>query len=273
MTDTVPEIAFLQLDPLFIDVPEGRLRDVDPEKVKQFAVSMRDVGQITAIEVIPGQKAGRWTLNAGAHRLAAAIEAKLPFVIATVFEGTADQRRLREIDENLYRAELTPYDQAAFLAERRAIYERINDSPRRHGRSKAGTRDNLSPKKQLSFFDDVTERFGIGRKTVIRALKRKGLISAEVWHRLRGHPVSKIASELDKLARLNDAEQRRVVRLLMQEVRPAKNVSAALRALSDEPIENDDDRRYRQLTALWGKASPKVKADFLAFAAKREKAA
>lgn len=256
------ETVLLHLDPALVDVPEDRLRDVDPVKVSEFAASMRQVGQLTPIEVYAGPTPGRYTLIAGANRLAAAKEAPLASIMAIPFEGTADQRRLREIDENLFRYELNPYDQAAFLAERRRIFERLNGPVRAGRRKQTGNSDNLS---QLTFFDDVTSKFGLPRRMVERALRRQASISAEVWHRLRGHPLSKIATELDKLARLNEAEQRRVVRLLTQDVHPAKNVSAAVRALSDEPIESVDAKQFRRLCEAWSKAGAKARGDFRAY--------
>ena len=254
--------VLLHLDPGVIDIPDDRLRWVDPEKVAELASSFGEIGQLQPIEVLPANPKGRYRLIVGAHRVAAAKEAGLPSIMATVFDGTPDQRRIREIDENLYRAELSPYDQAAFLAERRVIYERLNGPVRAGRRSRPEIATNLS---QLSFFDDVTSKFALPRRMVQRALTRKNRISAEVWHRLRGHPVTKVATELDKLMRLNEAEQRKVVRLLMQDVHPAKNVSAALRALSDGPMESVDARQYRLLCAAWAKSGAKARRDFLAF--------
>src|SRR5580658_2190212 len=94
--------------------PEDRLRAIDPDKVAEFAISMADVGQLTPIEVAERDALGHRIIY-GAHRWAAAPIAGLPFIRAIIFTGTADERRLREIDENLFRSELTPYDEAAFL--------------------------------------------------------------------------------------------------------------------------------------------------------------
>lgn len=261
MTDAPQEL--LHLDPLLIEVPDDRLRDVDPEKVTQIGLSISENGQITPIEVILSTQSGPYILNAGAHRLAAVIEAGIPTIMAIVFDGNADQRRLREIDENLYRSELTPYDQASFLAERRAIFERLNGAIKPGKRSGTRARDNLSLIPQMSFFDEVTKKFGLPKKSVTRALKRHFGIAPEIWAKLRGHAVCKTATELDKLAKLDMANQHGVLRLLMQSDHPAKNVSAALRALSDQPARNVDDQQLDRLVAAWRKAGAKAKAAFL----------
>jgi ParB family chromosome partitioning protein len=253
--------TLLFLDPDTIDVAD-RLRWVDPARVDEIAVSMGEIGQLEPIGVGFDPATKRHRLIFGAHRLAAVKRAGLDTVKAINFDGTADQNRLREIDENLFRAELTPYDQAAFLAERRLIFERINGRVKPGRRSAGRTTGNLS---QLSFFDEVTGKFGLSRTVIERALKRHGRISNDLWTQLRGHPVCKIATEIDKLARLDDAEQRRVVRLMMQDTLPAKNVTAALRALSDKPIEDADARQFRRLTEAWSKAGPKARAKFEVF--------
>ncbi len=254
----------LTLDPGEIIIPEDRLREVDPEKVAELAQSMAGIGQFTPIVVWRKNPAGKYILIAGAHRVAAAKQSGLT-LSAVPFDGTPDEARILEIDENLYRAELTPYDQASFLAERRTIFERINGKvrPGRRGRGELGT--NLSS-KQTSFFDDITEKFGLPKKTVTRALRRHAAIAPEVWAQLRGHPVTKTASELDKLLKQHETVQRRIVRMLLQADRPAKNVTAALRALSDAPPVNPDDAQLEKLIALWGKTtSKKARAAFLDF--------
>lgn len=250
----------LILDPALIDVPEDRLRAVDPDRVAEMVESFKQTGQLAPIQV--RQHGARYVLNIGAHRHAAAV-ILAPFSLrATLTDGSADKLRLEEIDENLFRAELTPYDRAAFLAERRAIFERMNGTVRPGRRGRAGNSDNLS---QLSFFDDVTSKFGLPRRMIERSLKLKSALSDEIWRALRGHPVTRNGSELEKLAKLHETIQRRVVRLLMLGENPAKNVSAALRSMSDRPVESVDERQFRRLAEAWDKAGAKARKDFWLF--------
>src|ERR1700733_2056722 len=102
-----------------IEVPADRLRDTDADKVKELVVSFRERGQLQNIEVLPANAAGQYVLNIGLHRLLAARVLGWERTGAQIFNGTPQEARLREIDENLYRAELNPLDQAVFLAERR----------------------------------------------------------------------------------------------------------------------------------------------------------
>lgn len=246
-----------------IDVPDNRLRDADPERVDELAVSFTEIGQQQPIQVLPGDH-GRFVLNFGLHRYLAAERAGFTQIEAKLFDGSAAEARLREIDENLYRAELIPYDQAAFLAERRVIYEALN------GPVKAGRR-NSDKLSQLSFFDDVTGKFGLPKRMVQRALRRKGRIAPAVWEKLRGTPIAKNASQLDALAKLVPFEQGQVADLLL--LGDAKNVVDALRIARGVVAEIDPDQQQLQrLASAWAKAGSKARRQFLEFLRKTQEA-
>jgi len=156
----------LRLDQIV--VPDDRLRAADPIEVDKVAASMAEVGQLQDIEVRSENAEGKFPLNIGLHRMLAAQKIGKPTLWAHVFDGSDDEARLREIDENLHRHELNALDQAVFLAARREVYERL------HGKIVAGR-----PKKkigvharQFSFFDDTFDRFGLSRDVVKRALTR-----------------------------------------------------------------------------------------------------
>lgn len=226
-----PELLSIPLERVLI--PGDRLREVNADRVAMMAISMAEQGQITPIEVIAPDAEGRYAVNAGAHRVSAARAAGLTNILAVVFDGDATLRRLREIDENLYRAELSPFDQAVFLAERRRLYETLNGAVRR-GRPKKG----IAPRSgQLSFFDDTTAKFGITRKVVQNALTRYFALE-DLLPDLRRLKMDVSGAQLDALARLQPGERRRVIDQLqsgaptmasaLASVRPAKEAVSAL---------------------------------------------
>ena len=200
-----------RLDPAMVVVGD-RLRATHPEKVRQLAFSMTEKtggqprGQMTPIEVTGPDEAGRYQLVAGAHRLAAVIEAKLPEVVATIYEGDADpdQLRIREIDENLYRNDLSPYDFAGFLAERAKLFEKLN------GKIKQGPK-NLSQVEKNSFSIKTAEHLGFSKATIGRARTRFTNIASDVWWKLRGTEAAENGACLDALARLDADKQRAVI--------------------------------------------------------------
>jgi len=104
---------------------EDRLRSVNPDHAALIAESFRANGQMTPIEV-RRDEAGKFVLVAGAHRLAAARLAEMDQIAASIIDADADQARLREIDENLCRRDLTELDRAAFLAERKVVWAKLN---------------------------------------------------------------------------------------------------------------------------------------------------
>jgi ParB family chromosome partitioning protein len=240
--------------PLTAIAVEGRLREVDPRRAEELAISLREAGQITPVEVGPVREDGRHKLIVGAHRVAAARLAGLQAIQAIVYDGTPDQERLREIDENLYRRELSPLDQATFLAERRAIYERVV------GPVKAGRR-NRANFAQLDFFDDVARKFGFKRRLVQLALWRRNTIAPDAWSLLAGTKHAEKGSTLDAIARLAPELQLAVVKLLVSGA--AKTVRTALGALGVAPVVDPDAQQLQALASAWKNAGPQARDEFL----------
>ena len=121
-----------------------RLRLVlDEATVATIAGSMAELGLQSPVLLRPWRAAGSdawgredaglFALVAGAHRLDAARRLGWAHIEALIVEGTPDEVRLIEIDENLARAELTVLDRARFLAARKRIYLRLHPERRRGG--------------------------------------------------------------------------------------------------------------------------------------------
>lgn len=209
-----------------------RLRPVDPDKVAQVARSFAEVGQITDIEV--RQDGDAWMLVAGAHRLAAARSLGWKTIAATVFEGSGALARLREIDENLYRHELNPLDEAVFLAARAEIYLQLHPETAQY-KGRTGTRANLARvPKTRAFSQDVAERTGIGRRTVSRALTRFERLSPAARDAIRGTEIARTGAALDFLCGIAQEHQARVAQQALAadpKVRLAQRLAQAKQAV------------------------------------------
>jgi ParB family chromosome partitioning protein len=118
-------MADVQSIPMELIDVAPRLRAVDMDFAHLLAGAMADNGQQTAIELRP-MPGGRFDLVTGAHRMAAAAINKWSHIDGTVEAMTDDQKELRQIDENLLRRELSPFDRATFLAHRQAVYQRLH---------------------------------------------------------------------------------------------------------------------------------------------------
>ena len=129
-----------------IRVADGLRLALDEATVTTIAGSMEELGLQSPVLLRPWRAAGAersdawgredaglFALVAGAHRLEAARRLGWAHIEALIVEGTPDEVRLIEIDENLARAELTVLDRARFLATRKRIYLRLNPAQRRGG--------------------------------------------------------------------------------------------------------------------------------------------
>ncbi len=219
---------FVLIETSMIDRGE-RLRPIDPVWAAALGQVMRREGQRTPIEVcrLPGTK--RWTLVAGGHRHAAAERSNIVYLRAEIVSAAADDRRMREVSENLWRRDLEPIDRAAFLAEAVAIHKRrAGIDPLKDGRSgsiaarwQRQLRDdavdtNVTMTNVYGFADDVANELGLSRSAIERDLMLYRRLAPSVIAVLRDarHPVLGNATQLRAIAKLGADEQARVVALL-----------------------------------------------------------
>jgi ParB family chromosome partitioning protein len=148
-----------------IEVGE-RLRPVDNDAIALIAGSMSypNNGQLTPIKVRRLTE-GNYRLVAGAHRLAAAKLLKLHAIRAEIFEGTAEDALMCEIDENLCRTELSAADQAIFLQRKLELFE-VEGGKLRRGRDlrKSAKLAHLDPEEKKRFYKTVERQIGVPRR-------------------------------------------------------------------------------------------------------------
>lgn len=187
-----------------------RLRHPHPDDVRGIEVSMAERGLLAPISVREIGE-GKYRIVYGAHRflaaqnLWAAGDASWAEIDAFIIDCDDYEARMREIDENLKRAELTPYDKATFLAASHRLWAE------KHGNVRGGDRKS-KPKKfgfdqsevKPQFFRDTAERLGIDEETVRLAVKRRSKASDELWARLRGSDITRKGVLLDRLLKSHD---------------------------------------------------------------------
>jgi ParB family chromosome partitioning protein len=232
---------------------EDRLRSVNPDHAALIAESFRANGQMTPIEVRRDGK-GKFILVAGAHRLAAAKLAEMGEISATVINADEDQARLREIDENLCRRDLTELDRASFLAERKVVWAKLNPEAIVFKNKKSRT--NLSTIG--TFAEEVAERLGLSRRSIDRAINRHTALTSEVRAVLAHSRWADNGSVLDGLAKLSHEDQRKAAQALTREEDPARNLAAALAEFkpAQKVSRNQEiDQQFDGLMRAWGKAT------------------
>ncbi|MCA3365667.1 MAG: ParB N-terminal domain-containing protein [Roseomonas sp.] len=261
--NNAPMLDNIEMIPVDHILVEDRLRTVNPDHAALIAESFRANGQMTPIEVRRND-AGEFVLVAGAHRLAAARLAEMGEISATVIDADEDQARLREIDENLCRRDLTELDRAAFLAERKVVWAKLNPEAIVFKNKKSRT--NLSAIG--TFAEEVAERLGLSRRSIDRAINRHNALATDVRATLAHSRWADNGSVLDGLAKLAPEDQRKVAEALTREDDPARNLAAAIAEFAPHKkgSQADEQRQlFNRLTTAWKNASRATKDRFVDF--------
>jgi len=248
-----------------------RLRSISEDHAQVLAASMREQGGlIHAIEVAPIKGRGRfkYKLTAGGHRYRAAEILGWTEIKAEVVAVDPTNRRLREIDENLIRRELTALDRARFLAERKRIYEQLNPGARHGGDRRSDQAANLAT---WSFAADVAEKTGLSERTVRRACELAAKLSPEVVDRVAFSELADNQAALEALAKQPPERQLAVIKLMFREEDPARSVADALARLDGKSAKAPSEGGLlAKFVDLWGRMGAKDRRGVLAYLAEAD---
>lgn len=240
MQDALPDYVLVRTD----QIDRGdRLRPVDRVWAEALGQIMLREGQRTPIEVCRLPGANSFTLVTGGHRHAAAGLAGIVHLKAEIVSADRDDRRMREVSENLWRKDLDPIDRAAFVAEAVSIHKRragVAAAARRdasvpHAKAiTAEAQDTLDTMSNVyGWTDEVGAELGFSGRTLRRDLYVYRRLAPSMIDRLRAerHPVVRNATQLRALAKLEPPVQRDVVDTLIgaNGWEPAKTVAEAVR--------------------------------------------
>ncbi len=269
------EIKKLAFDQVEV-VEAQRIRPIDTEKLARLVASMGDVGQMSPIEVIEIEgKPGAYRLVAGYHRLRAAQDklSGLDGINAVVYRGASDENtiKLREIDENLARADLSHYDRANFIAQRAIIWEakngKIKQGPKNY-RQVGG--NSMDARNVRTFNAEVCEKFGLSRREVERHRTRLRNILPPVWAALRGTAIIHNGTQLDQIAGLGEEQQNALADLLFGDQRlKFSDAMKSLRGARAEPSPSAISEEAKALLKLWRATSAEGRRIFICGASKR----
>ena len=261
--NNAPMLDPIELIPVDQIHVEDRLRSVNPDHAALIAESFRANGQMTPIEV-RRDEAGKFVLVAGAHRLAAARLAEMDQIAASITDADEDQARLREIDENLCRRDLTELDRATFLAERKAVWIRLHPETAVVGRKKLKTNLSLIP----TFAADAAERLGLSPRSVDRAIRRSVALRDDVKALLAHSKWADNGAVLDGLSKLSPDDQYKAAHGLVRFPNPARNLAAAIAEFTPRPkgaAAAEAAQEYERLINSWRKARQAARRRFIDF--------
>ena len=239
-----------------------RLRDVDPDNVEMLAVSMDERGLGSPIWVRAAQTGPE--LIAGAHRLTAAKRIGWATIKAQVYDVDALEARMMEIDENLFRRDLSELDRAVSLAERKKLYEARHPEARKGGDRRSDQNDKfvaLIP----SFTTATAQKLGVDPRTVQRSIARTG-IAKDVRRLIATTWIATKGSALDALARLPVDEQMAAAELMLEDGGP-RSVSLAVARLKGQTAPGKDvaGEQYNALLKAWRRAGQRARDQFTEF--------
>lgn len=257
----VDQVVLVPLD--LIDATD-RLREVNEAYAEVLAHAFQGPGgQRTPIEIV--RRGERYRLVYGAHRFRAAEINGQAEIKAIVTDASDAELRLREIDENLIRHELTALDRARFLAERKRLYEALNPAAKHGGDRRSDQAANMAV---WSFSADIADKVGLSERTIRRAVALAEALSPVVVERVRHTELASNQAALEALAKHPAERQEAAVALILAEENPAKSVAEAFDRLDGRAVKAEPEAKLLpKAIDLWGRMGARDRRQFLAFLA------
>lgn len=257
--------TFTELPVDQIVVSAGRLRPLSEAKV---AALVELIGNGVFLGAITVRRSGQVnTLIDGAHRLEAVRRLGQTTIRVDVIECSASEALQMETAGNLA-AGMTPLQDAIFLGVYQQEYERQHPETRR-GVAGALAKHGLQG-ANLSFAEVVAENRQITPKQVRRIVAAGRALDVSERNALMAAPHRIALSEVEKLGKIGDAEERSwVVRKLA--LGAAKSVSEARRQIAAEaggekdeaPTKDPVEDGFNALVKAWQRAPMAAKKRFL----------
>jgi len=257
-------ISITELDPNSIEVGP-RLRPVSDAGVAAVKASIIELGTMKDAIHVRKKTGDSVVLLAGLHRLTAVKELGWDMIPVVAWRCNDDWARLMEIDDNLAGAELTPLDTAVFLAERKAVYERL------HPETKAGVAgatsrwDATDIMSVASFAAASAEKFGMSERHVRRMIAAGSGLGQDDIALLRSSDRHVSLSDLQTLAKVEPKLRFGICKSLSEG--KAKNASDALRQINAQPgdkIRSASDQQLRKINDAFARAGQAAKRGFVA---------
>ncbi len=260
-----------------IAVPE-RLRLTDEDYVAALAASIADKGQMqaTLVALNPRRNGQPYVLIAGAHRLAACAALGIEVACSILrWRGKSlvdfdIECRLREIDDNLMRYELSALDRAVFLYERKKIYEEMYPHTRHGGDRKSVDfhKENQMAFNATRFSKETAKLMGLSERAVRDICQIAKNIPAGLRRQIAGTWLVRKQGELLYLSKQDPDTQEQIVEVLLKDGsrhKPGavKSVGAALKLVGGGSLDPDLDTLLRHLKSAYAHAPAATQKQFL----------
>ncbi|MEM8554004.1 MAG: ParB N-terminal domain-containing protein [Pseudomonadota bacterium] len=252
-TTTAQEIKSITSLPVSDIQVQDRLRPVSQAGTLALIDSIRELGVMKDPIQVRQHHTKQMILLAGAHRLEAARQLDWTEVPVRVWKCNDDWARLIEIDDNLAGAELNPLDNAIFVAERKALYEKMHPETVAGKAGAAGRWDATDTMSVASFVTVTAEKFGLSERHVRRMAAAGSVLTADEIRHLRKAPKQPSLNDLKLLGGLPPADRNPVIEHFASG--QSTKISAAIAALKPQGAAlSSFDRKYNALREAWSRA-------------------
>ncbi|MEL7098255.1 MAG: ParB N-terminal domain-containing protein [Pseudomonadota bacterium] len=210
----MPEATLIDTREVTLDEIDngGRMRPVSLSAVESLAASIETVGLQQEIH-LRRMKGAHLRLMAGGHRLEAFRKLGRFTIRSKIWECDDDWAKLVEIDDNLAHAQLAPLDLAVFLAERKAVYERMYPETKKDA-FKGNRHTGSLASDIVSFTTSVAEQRQLSKRHIERLVSVGEALSADDILDLRRMETRTTLADLQVIAKASPDDRRIICREL-----------------------------------------------------------
>jgi ParB/Sulfiredoxin domain len=260
-------------------IERDHLRALHETTVQNLCRSIAAIGflidPIVLLEAPDFSETRRTFLLAGRHRLEAFRRAGYSTIPARVLKLDDAKAALVAVDSNLIRKNLSPAEEAIFLAEHKRLFESVCGPAKAAGARAAnaamGRQPNASDNVSFAFTTATAGKTGASKRGVQRAVRRSEILGTDFLRAIRGTELDR-GVILDKLVVARPEERQKV----LEDVRAGNTLGPrALKSALGKPRmpplrkESAVDQlticqqaEYEAMQAAWNSASPAAQAAF-----------
>lgn len=227
---------------------ENRIREANSEKVAELAESINEIGLLNPIIVDKDNK-----LIAGLHRLEAFKLLGKDTILAMIDEEESSlKKELKEIDENLIRAELHYTERGDLLVRRKEIYEELYPETKQGGAPGAGQGKGSKPVLEenfknflpKTFVEDTATKLGITRSPIQKEIQISKQVIPEVKKKLKDYDIGKGTAL--QFTGIDEEEQKEIIDKAERAKKSKKESKSIIRRGLDKALEEKKAREREQ---------------------------
>lgn len=252
-----------------IHVPE-RLRAVRDDYAGVFALLVNRGRELPPVKLrrTPNGKR-KLELVAGAHRLRGYELAGRDAIDAQIVKADAKAARAEEIEENLYRYELTALERVAFVAEYRRLFEEEFGAIKR-GNPQFSNSANLAElnlaglaedSQEGRFYSRALNRLGLSERSARRLCTIDRNLQPALRAALTGSAWEDNQAAIERLSKLEPKLQAGIARAITEQGMAPDEAEQAILA---RPKVSAQQKVWSRLTDTWGRADIARKRRFVA---------